>query len=375
MLLKTMSVTLKGAVSGVSYRFKKLLNMPQYPTFLIYHLTNQCNSRCIMCNIWQKKADGELTTEQIGRILGSKTFSKLRWINLTGGEPMLRKDVVDVVKILNTLPKLEGIAIPSNGFATDLVVRRAKEMLASLDKNKFLSITLSIDGFAQTHEKIRGVKDAYKKVTKTLDELKKLEKQYKNFNVGVQPTISKINLHEIEDFYKEMKKKTKNIGFAVVLESEGYYDNKNSPATLTSEDKKYVAKFLRKVMHEQPQYSFYYSKLIEMFDGSHRNFGCLAGYITLYMDPFGNIFPCPVLSANKKYHMGNLAKNPDVWFENKNIRQRLKYEKECKHCTMMCDLINMAKVEFWEHSFFMLQHPKIAKKLTKKIFREKNPYF
>ncbi len=289
----------------------------------------------------------------------------------------MRKDLEEILNILNRLPKLEGIAIPSNGLMGNLIVKRAESMLEALDKNKFLSITLSIDGFEKTHDKQRGVKGGYKKVIKTFEGLKELEKKYSNFNVGIQPTISKANLYEMEDFYEYMKKKTKNIGFAVMLTSEGYYDNQDSSVALGSKDRKIIARFFSKVLKEQPQYGFYYSKLIDMFKKGRRDFGCLSGYLTLYMDPYGNSYPCPVLCSGKKYFIGNLLKNPKSWFGKRasRIRLKLKKEPECKRCTMMCDLINMAKVEFFEHSSFLIQHPRITKNLAKKIARDKNPYF
>jgi len=42
---------------------------------------------------------------------------------------------------------------------------------------------------------------------------------------------------------------------------------------------------------------------------------------------------------------------------------------------MMCDFINVAKVEFFEHASFMMLHPNILINLFKKIRKEKNPYF
>lgn len=377
-LLKAMKMGFEGIASGLSYRFKRFMDIHQYPTFLVFQMTNNCNARCVMCNIWQKKSVGELSTADIKKALRSKLFKKLRWVNLTGGEPFLRKDIVEITEEFNRLPEMEGIAIPTNGFMTKIIVKKTEEMLKVLDKDKFLSITLSIDGFEKTHEEIRGVKGVFGKVNATLDELIKLKKKYPNFNVGVQPTISKKNLPEIKKFYKEMKKKIASIGFAVMLTSEGYYDNNDSSVALTKDDKKKIAKFLKETLKEDPQYGFYYSKLIKMFDTNVRDFGCLGGYITTFMDPFGNISPCPVLSCNKRYIFGNIKEDGGkIWFSKnaKKIKKNLKREKICCSCTMMCDFINMAKVEFIEHSSFLVQHPTILVRLLKKVSSEKNPYF
>jgi len=369
---KSVKLALQGTASGLGYRMRKNLNKHQYPTFLVYQLTNACNSRCRMCNIWQKDTKGELRLDEITSVFRNKMFSKLRWINLTGGEPFLRSDIVDVVKILAQMQKMEGIAIPSNGFNTAKILRDVKKILKILKKNQFLSITLSIDGFEKTHDDIRGVPGAYKKVMKTFRELQKIKN--KNFNVGVQPTISKRNLDEIEDFYADMKKTTKSIGYAVMLTSEGYYDNTDSDLSLSKTDKKKVAGILKRAIKQDPQYGFYYSKLIQMFSTGVRDFGCLGGYLTVYMDPKGNISPCPVLSSDKRYTFGS-AKQGNIIFSKKStlIRNQLKTEPACEKCSMMCDFINFAKVEFIEHSIFMLQNPKLLNAILKKA--KNNPYF
>jgi len=372
MIIKSVGHAAKGITTGTTYRIKKAMNKAQYPTFLVYQVTNSCNSRCRMCNIWQKDSKNEF--KDIKKLTGP-LFKELRWVNLTGGEPFMRKDLVQIAGLLSTLPKLEGIAIPSNGFLTDRIVKDTKEILKTINKKQFLSITLSIDGYEKTHDNIRGVPGAYKKVTKTLDELLKLKKRHPNFNVGIQPTISKKNLDEIWDFYDEMRKKC-SVGFAVMLTSEGYYSNTNSKIALSVQDKKLIAKKFMQIIKQDPQYGFYYSKLIELFNTGQRNFGCLAGYVTMYLDPFGNISPCPVLSCDKRYLFGNIN-DKDVWFNTHAaaIRQKLTTEKICSSCSMMCDFINVAKVEFFEHTMWMLQHPATFGRLVKRINSEPNPYY
>ncbi|MBN2458071.1 radical SAM protein [Candidatus Woesearchaeota archaeon] len=377
-LLKALSLASEGLVSGIRYRRNYKHIRHQSPTFLVYQLTDMCNSRCRMCNIWKKRPKDELKIDDIRKIFKSRLFSGLRWVNLTGGEPFLRKDIIDVVNALNSISTLEGIAIPSNGFMTDRIVGSVEEMLRILGKDKFLSVTLSIDGFEKTHDYIRGFSGAYKKVMATLDKLTALKKDYPNFNVGVQPTISKWNIDEIEDFYRHMKFKTGSVGFAVALTSEGFYDNLDSGAALTVADKKKISRFFSKIIDKDPQYGFYYSKLIEMFRTGKRGFGCLAGFLTVFMDPKGNIFPCPVLSEDKGYCFGNARQDPrQIWYSERSasIKKRLKNEPICDSCTMMCDFISFAKVEFIEHAMFMMLHPKILFRLMQKIMSEKNPYF
>ena len=379
MIAKALKAGAEGIMSGTAYHIKHSLDKHMQPTFLVFQLTDMCNARCKMCGIWKKKPGKELSAADLEKsiVKNKDLFKSVRWVNLTGGEPFLRTDYLDVFNVLSGLPKLEGIAIPSNGISTKTVVEKVKKSIASLREDRFLSVTLSIDGFEKTHDSIRGMKGAYKAVMSTLDELLKIKEKRPNFNVGVQPTITKLNIDEIEDFYKYMKKKTPSIGFAVSLESEGYYGNVGDEAVLSSEDKLRIVSLLRKYAYKDPQYAYYYTKLADLFESGKRDFICLAGYITMFLDPEGNLSVCPILSENSNYRFGNILTDYDLWFDDKaaKIKKRLKKEPECEHCSMMCDLINVAKVEFFDFSFFMLQHPKLLDRLIKKIRSTPNPYF
>jgi MoaA/NifB/PqqE/SkfB family radical SAM enzyme len=393
MIKQSVKLAASGIKNGTSYRMHRLFNMHQYPRFAVFQLTDACNSRCIMCSIWKKPKQKELTAGQIGKMFSSKLFRKLRWINLTGGEPFLRSDFAQVVMELAKLPSLEGIAVPSNGFLTDRIMKNAELALKALGPKRFLSVTLSIDGFEKTHEKIRGVKGGFGKVMRTLDELQKLKKKYPNFNVGVQPTISKINLDEIEKFYRFMKTKTRSIGFAVMMTSKGYYDNVESKAALDEQDKRKVGEFLLRVAKEDPQYGYYYSGLSKLFETGRRKFTCLGGHVTVFISPKGEMYPCPALSFNNAFCFGNAAECIDAkgngtysagadaaythFFSAKaaDIKKRLKVCGMCKSCPMMCDFINVAKVEFFEHLGFLARNPKTSYRLAKKIVEEKSPYF
>jgi Fe-coproporphyrin III synthase len=366
MVVKIASQAVKSLASGTKFRTKKALGIATAPTFLVYQLTNNCNSRCQMCSIWKKKSENELTAKDIQKLVKTRLFSKIRWMNLTGGEPFTRTDIVGIVKSLTKLPQLEGIAIPTNGYLTEKILRETEEILKILPMTTYLSITCSIDGFEKTHEAMRGVPGAFNRVNATLDGLLEMKKRHKNFNVGVQPTITKLNINEIEKFYNEMRKKV-NVGYAVMLTSKGYYGNTASKIALTDRDKEKVAGILSRAMKNDPQYAFYYENLINMFKTQKRDFGCLAGHLTVYMDPHGNLSPCPILSGNSRYSFGMAGE--DVWFEEKGdgIRKNLKSEPICKHCSLMCDLINVAKVDFFEFAGFMFLHPRTTARLAGKL--------
>ena len=66
------------------------------PYKLNFAITMWCQSRCLTCNIWQIKPKDELTLDEIREF--AKKNTSFRWVGLTGGEPFLRSDIVDIAK-------------------------------------------------------------------------------------------------------------------------------------------------------------------------------------------------------------------------------------------------------------------------------------
>ncbi len=113
---------------------------------LIVHVTNHCNFRCKHCFIdFSPKRDLPLEKyQQLGKEVGP-----MFWLDIGGGEPFLRKDIVEICASF----KAEVMTIPTNGF----LVERTVEMTQKI-RNRItgeLTIALSIDGLKETHDKIR----------------------------------------------------------------------------------------------------------------------------------------------------------------------------------------------------------------------------
>ena len=99
-------------------------------------------------------------------------------MRLTGGEPFLRKDYVEIVKLFNkNLPNLYILTTPTNGLLSNLIFRKVREILNFFPKRYV--ITVSLDGPEKIHDKIRGIKCSWKLATSTFQKLKQLERNHK----------------------------------------------------------------------------------------------------------------------------------------------------------------------------------------------------
>ena len=109
---------------------------PRSPTTINFQANDICNSKCTMCNIWQRKRDIELDPRQLGQILNDSYFSKVKHVGITGGEPTLRKDLHNLFEVfINNCPKLEGLSTITNAINSSQVIERVEKCIEVCNKN------------------------------------------------------------------------------------------------------------------------------------------------------------------------------------------------------------------------------------------------
>ncbi|VVB77121.1 Coenzyme PQQ synthesis protein E [uncultured archaeon] len=198
------------------------------PYKLTFAVTYKCQSRCLMCNIWKTKPENELTLQEIREFARKNTG--FRWIELTGGEPFLRNDIVDIVKAFREACKgLYIITIPINSLCdSDMLERKIGQILdAGVPR---LSITLSLDGYRELHDRLRGVPGNFDRVMNMARKLKEIQTRRKNLFFVFGYTMSKYNEGMLERTYESVRKELPHVtcdDFHVNLgqSSEMYYRN------------------------------------------------------------------------------------------------------------------------------------------------------
>ncbi len=184
------------------------------PTALIFFITARCNNRCSHCFYWQdlNASTNELSLEEISMI--AKSLCHPVHLSLTGGEPFLRKDVVDICKIFHDQNSCTNIGLATNGYLTERIVSSCRDILRI--PLETLSVQVSVDGLEKTHNQIRGVNDGYQKALETVQALVKLSQQDRRFSVAVSMTIQQKNINEVEDLVNQLIPLAVPIRFALV---------------------------------------------------------------------------------------------------------------------------------------------------------------
>jgi len=319
------------------------LNIRIKPSHLLVITTKRCNSRCIMCNIWQNKSDeGLISVSKFKKILHNNLFTKLKTITFSGGEAILDKRLLDLIKISATnLPNLRYIGLASNGLATPLVIKTVNNILKiTSQKNIKLIVQISLDSIDQTHDQIRGIPNAHQKVIDTLTQLQKIKKINNQLDIDLSCVILPDNINKLKKLYLFSQKNNFKITFSPAITSTEYYKNDNSNIGLNKDQRKIAINFLKEISKKNDNVNcFYYKKIvIPILEGKDRQRSCTMGYNALVIESDGIVPFC----INAEQFSNSNIKNTDpnfIWYqEMKQLLKNKKLKNLCLKCPASCGL-------------------------------------
>jgi MoaA/NifB/PqqE/SkfB family radical SAM enzyme len=182
--------------------------LPPRIEYLFWEVTDQCNSRCLQCEIWKNKPCGDLLTKrEVEAIFGSGFFRHVKEVIISGGEPILLPDLEEKLLIMQKHIRPDAlISLSTNGLLPDRVLKLTEALL----KHKMnLAVGVSLDGLGDHHDKMRGVKGNFEKVEYLLGKLLDLKKTSpQDFKVLVGYTLSSNTV----DYMPEVKKYVEGLG-------------------------------------------------------------------------------------------------------------------------------------------------------------------
>lgn len=320
------------------FGFPKIMPI-NYTVSLLY----SCNSRCKTCNIWKKKADNLTVSEykQIFRKIGNAPY----WITLSGGEPFLRKDIVDVCRVIYNCSHPKIINIPTNGILTEKIAEDVESITQACPQAQIV-INLSIDGIEKQHDEIRQVEGNYRKVINTFQKLKKIKA--KNLQVGIHTVISKFNVEDVARISSKLINLQPDSYITEIAENRNELDTMNSNI---SPDEIAYGSAIDFLIHRIKNSEFkglnkitqafrieYYTLVKKILRDRKQVIPCFAGITSAQISPEGDVWVCCI----KAESFGNLRENDydfkKIWFSSKLKKERKKIKnKEC-----YCPLANAA---------------------------------
>ncbi len=181
--------------SAIGLRLRDLLGLRSYPFKLELLVTGACNSRCRTCSIWKKSASAsEMSISHASRLIRSAR-PQLRWVSITGGEPTLRNDLVELVDEIVRVggTDLKVIQFTTNGLRPD----RIKDMFPEIFRiTRHLSVfvSVSLDGLEDSYEEVRGIPGGFALVRQSMTELRNAAASHPDVSLSHQVTVSRYNL-------------------------------------------------------------------------------------------------------------------------------------------------------------------------------------
>lgn len=334
-LLKTydlLKLLLKSKIFVVKGKRKK------YPKVLQFPITTLCNSKCVMCCIPEMKFEKELDSTILKKILSNELYKEIEYVGINGGEPFLKKDLIDIVKIILKMPKIKGLNIITNGFNTTLIQKSLKTIYKECKKqNVNFYVTISLDGYEDIHDSVRGIDGCFNNVAQTINILKS-EKDSLCDEYDVACTIVKQNIYNIVELKEYCKLKEIPIKFRLGIKnkrisSEKKYDKfsvmGDPKLEQTAKEIFYTLYSETNKISEKYKYWSIYDFLVNVF--SERRLGCLWQEEGITLDSHGNIFYCAVESDS----LGNSLResSKELFFKDENISYRKDIVKNsCSNC-------------------------------------------
>ena len=280
-------------------------------------ITQRCNAKCVMCDIHDhpSRPEDEVNLSLLDKIPNCKL------INITGGEPFLRKDICDVVCLLRA--KSKRLIINTNGFYTDKIVALCR-------KYPDVGIRISLDGGSETHNAIRGI-DIYSHAVETLSALKELGVK----DLGVSFTLQDGNYGEVLDVYHTATKNGWDFAVNVVHNSYAFFKSDNEYShrdRMIEELEKMVQERLSSRRIKDWGRAFIDNGSVQFLEGLPIPIRCDAGKTSFFVDTSGNILPCNMTPT--PWIMGNL--HTDSWKDIVDGDRAKRIIDQCKNCKTPC---------------------------------------
>jgi MoaA/NifB/PqqE/SkfB family radical SAM enzyme len=345
-----------GRVFG--YKLFRFLGWPKMlPLNVTVGLTYRCNSRCKTCNVWRRNPGDELSVEEFDQVF--RAIGKVYWFTLSGGEPFLRNDIVEICRSVHDNCKPGIINIPTNGLLCNVIPRRVKEIVEVCSGSQIV-VNVSMDGVGEQHNAIRGVEGNFERAIKTYEELRSLDSD--NFELGIHTVISVFNVHEIPSIYGHLKKLHSDSYITEIAEERVELNTLDKGITPSLEEYTKAVDYLSEAVKEEKwtgtskltqAFRLEYYKLVKRTLKEKRQvIPCYAGFASAQIAPDGDVWTCCIRAEP----LGNL-RDVDydfkkIWFGEKAAKLRESIKAGDCYCplanasytNMLCNFKTLTKV-------------------------------
>jgi MoaA/NifB/PqqE/SkfB family radical SAM enzyme len=292
----------------------KLLPSRIQPLSAHIKLTENCQAKCISCDYWKTRWADVITTDRAVELLNEIYECGIHALRLTGGEPLLRKDLFEILDKANA-SRFRRIIIQTNGLAL-------KKLHKEVNASPITDVAVSIDGLKQTNDIIRGIKGYFDLGIEGLSLL-----QGKRLAISV--TLNKMSAGELDELAERAAAIGAHLEFNILSTSLSFLEN----ADLTSmwpecEDVHQINQFLhgRRPPYEVDYITRYYNR---------ENLSeppCVLGYLQVFVMSNGDVltgcYPLPPVGNILREKLATILQS-EAYRQQAQAMMR----RECPGCT------------------------------------------
>ncbi len=337
-------------------------SLAPYPTDVSIITTYRCQMRCKMCDIWENPTDKkqEITAKEL------EILPNFKFVNITGGEPFVRRDLEDIVEVM--MRKSSRIVISTSGWHTDRIIKLAERFPS-------IGIRVSIEGLAQKNDDLRGREGSFDRAMRLLLTLKDMGVK----DIGYGCTVSNKNSDDMLWLYKLSREL--GMEFATAAFHNSYYFHKDdNEITNKNEVIGNFHKLIEELLKENSPKSwfraFFNLGLINYIRGNPRMLPCEAGSANFFIEPYGEVYPCNGLEERYwKESMGNIrtAESFDALWNSEQAQKVRGLVRTCpKNCWMVGTAAPVMK-KYIKHPATWVAKNKIKSLLGKSICIDEIP--
>lgn len=298
------------------------------PVDAVIGVTYNCNSRCVMCDIWKMDPHEKMTLNDFAKIPVT-----LKDVNISGGEPFLHKDIVEIVRTVHNRVPNARMVISSNGFLTTLIEERITEILKFFPD---IRVGISIDGMQEMHDKIRRIPNGFNKCVATIDMLKRVGVK----NIRIAFTVTTHNVGDLPKVYNLAREKGVDFTMAFAQSSDFYFGAKQNyehpdPVLLRKGFQHIITNELKSTHPKRWARAFFAYGLYRFATSGNQPLSSRPGTDFFYLDPNGIVYP----SVVHYYNMGDIKQAEsfeELWDSDNAHRARKKIVNSDTQYWMIC---------------------------------------
>ncbi len=311
---------------------------------IVWNITRRCNLRCMHCYAGaDSRGTDEITTSMAKEILSDLASFGVPVVLFSGGEPLVREDIVELASYAVSLGMRSVIS--TNGTLID------REKARELKEVGLSYVGISIDGTEKVHDRFRQREGAFKMAMRGVEYCME-----EGLKVGLRFTINRSNAHEVPEIFRLLQEReipricfyhlvysgrgsalikedltheeTRQLMDLILTQTREMFEKGYSPEVLTVDNHADGPYIYLKLLKENPARAQEVMELLKFNEGNNsgRGIGCISWDGEIYADQFW-----------REHSFGNVLKTPfsQVW-DNPEIELLAKLKEKKKYVKGRC---------------------------------------